>query len=292
VINFQTVDVGTDVDQLAESLESIQVTWVTGSAAIAVLIAGVLLARLARRSIRALGDRTELGSPQLFTLASRIAFYSIVFYSLGAALGFLGFEVIPLLSMLGLATVVLVLGLRPFFENFAAGITLQTRRPFDPGDQVLLGEHEGTVRDVNARTVVVESMGGELVHIPNRMVLDEPIVNYTAVATRRSILEVGLAYGSDLERAEEVLRTAVQATAGVVANPPVQVFVHTFDNSTINAAVWFWHEPQIPTAWSVRHQAAVDLKRALDEAGITIAFPQRVLWWGEQDPGESRPALG
>jgi len=282
-MNFQTVDVGDDMGRIADSLEAVQITWVNGLAAAAVFIAGIIAARVARRSIRALGERTDLASPQVFKAGSRIAFYAIAFYTVGASLGILGFEVIPLVSMLGVATIVLALGLRPLIENFAAGITLQTRRPFEPGDQVSLLDNEGTVRDVNARTVVVETLDGEMVHIPNRTILDNAIVNFTAVESRRSTLDVGLAYDTDLERAEAVMREAVGDTPGVLSDPSVRVFVHTFDSSTINAAVWFWHGPELHTAWAVRHAAAVNVKRALDSAGITIAFPQRVLWQGEPD---------
>ncbi len=128
-ISFQTIDVGTDVGEIANSLESVQITWLTSLTALAVFIAGIIAARLARRSIKALGERTDLASPQVFVVSSRVAFYAIVLYAFGAALGVLGFEVVPFVSMLGLATIVLVLGLRPLFENFAAGVTLQTRRP-------------------------------------------------------------------------------------------------------------------------------------------------------------------
>ena len=283
-MNFQTVDLGPDVDRIADSLDSIQITWVSGLAAGAVFIAGLVAARLARRSIRALGERTHLANPQVFRMAGRIAFYAIVLYTVGAALGFLGFQVLPLISMLGLATIVVLLGLRPLFENFAAGITLQTRRPFDVGDQVLLLENEGTVRDVNTRTVLVETTDGELVHLPNRLVLESAITNFTAVESRRSILDVGLDYDTDLTRAADVILAGVRITPGVKPEPDVNVFVHTFGDSTINVAIWFWHAPEIPTAWAVRHEVAVNVKRALDAAGITIAFPQRVLRWGEQGP--------
>ena len=274
----QTVDIGTDVDRIADSLESLQITWLNGIAAIALLIAGIVAARLARKSIRALGERTDIASPQVFVTSARLVFYGIVIYTISAALGILGFEVLPLLGMLGIATVVVALGLRPLFENFAAGITLQTRRPFDTGDQVLLLDFEGTVRDVNARTVVIDTMDGEVVHLPNRLVLESPIVNFTAADRRRSILDVGLDYGTDLARAEEIIRATVIATGGVAAEPAVRVFVHTFDDSTINAAIWFWHQPDIAGAWAVRHAVALEVKRALDDAGISIAFPQRVQW--------------
>jgi small-conductance mechanosensitive channel len=184
--------------------------------------------------------------------------------------------------MLGIATIVLALGLRPLFENFAAGVTLQTRRPFEPGDQVSLVGTEGTVREVNARTVLVETLAGEHVHVPNRAVLNNPIVNYTAGNARRSILDVGLEYSTDLAQAATVIRHALSETPGVKDDPAPAVYVHTFGDSTINAALWFWHGPQIETAWAVRHHVALNVKQALDQAGITIAFPQRVLWWGNQ----------
>ena len=62
----------------------------------------------------------------------------------------------------------------------------------------MLLENEGTVRDVNARAVLVETTDGELVHLPNRLVLESVITNFTAVESRRSILDVGLDYDTDL----------------------------------------------------------------------------------------------
>ncbi|MEA2000324.1 MAG: mechanosensitive ion channel family protein, partial [Actinomycetota bacterium] len=185
-------------------------------------------------------------------------------------------------TMVASPSIVLALGLRPLFENFAAGVTLQTRRPFEPGDQVSLVGTEGIVREVTTRTVLVETLAGEYVYVPNRAVLDNPIVNYTAGDTRRSILDVGLEYSTDLAHAATVIQRALSETPGVKDDPTPAVYVHTFGDSTISAALWFWHGPHIETAAAVRHHVALNVKRALDEADITIAFPQRVLWWGNK----------
>ncbi len=278
----QTVDVGTDVDRIADNLESIQVTWVTGLTALAVVIVGVVVARLARSAIRKLGEQTDVASAEAFRLAGRIAWYAIVMFAVGAALGVLGFDVLPLISALGVVAVIIALGIQPFVQNFTAGVTLQSQRPFEAGDHVALLGVEGAVLEISARSVIVESVGGEIVHLPNRSVLDNPIVNYTAPPVRRSTIEIGLDYATDLARAESTIRNAVQNTAGVAEAPAAQVFVHEFADSTIDASVWFWHAPQIPEAWAVRHRVALNVKRAVDNAGITIAFPQRVLWKAEQ----------
>jgi small conductance mechanosensitive channel len=278
----QVVDLGTDVDRIADNLESVQITWITGLTALAVVIAGLVVARLARNAIMKLGEQTDIASPEAFKLASRIVLYSIVMFAVGAALGVLGFDVVPLISALGVIAVIIAVGLQPFIQNFTAGVTLQTRRPFQAGDQVVLLDVEGTVLEISARSVIVETVGGEIVHLPNRSVLDNRIVNLSAPAVRRSTIEVGLDYATDLARAEATIRSAVQNTAGVAGEPAAQVFVHEFAESTINASVWFWHAPQIREAWAVRHRVALNVKQALDAAGITIAFPQRVLWNAQQ----------
>ena len=286
---YQTGDVSEDVGRIAESLENVQITWATGLAALTVFVLGIVAARLARRAIRNLGERTNLASPETFKLSARIVFYAIAIAGASAALGVVGFDVLPLLSTFGIVAIVVAIGLQPFIENFAAGVTLQTRRPFEAGDQVRLMGAEGTVRDITARTVVVESLSGELVHLPNRKVLDDAIVVFTAHPTRRSTLDVGLDYGSDLAQAERVMRQVVATTPGVAAEPAVAVYFHEFGDSTINASIWFWHAPTFLEAWAARHQVAINVKRALDDEGMTIAFPQRVLWRGDEPAEVTQP---
>jgi small-conductance mechanosensitive channel len=70
---------------------------------------------------------------------------------------------------------------------------------------------------------------------------------------------------------------AVAGAPGVISDPPPEACIHEFGDSTINARVRFWHEPQIRAEWTIRHEVAASIKRALGERGIEIAFPQRVL---------------
>ncbi len=270
-----------DLDRIADSLERVQVTWATGLTAVAIFIIGIIVARIARRSIMELGSRSDVATLDAWRFAGRSASYLIVLLSVGAALGVLGFDVVPLLSALGVVAIVLAIGLQPLMENFAAGVTLQARRPFETGDQIKVLDVEGTVLDITSRTVLIESVGGEYVHVPNRKVLDTPMTVFTAKDARRSTLDVGLDYATDLAVAAELIRDTTRNTEGVVPEPSVTVYIHEFDASTINASIWFWHEPTLQNGWEIRHRVAVHVKEALDEAGITIAFPQQVLWWGE-----------
>ena len=145
---------------------------------------------------------------------------------------------------------------------------------------------------MTARTVVVKTMDGTAVHIPNRTVLDGAITNYTAGSQRRTTIEVGLAYDTDLATAVSIMAQAVKETPGVSAEPEPEALIHEFADSTINAAVRYWHDPKLRSGWTTRHSVAVSVKNALDVNGIEIAFPQRVLWHGDEGESSGLDSVG
>jgi small conductance mechanosensitive channel len=275
------VQAQSELEQIAESLEPINLEWVSVAIAAAVFITSIIVARLARRGLRRLSGRVDIGSPALWTASARISSWLIIFFGVVGALRVMGIDFIPLVAGLGVAAVIVAVALRPFLENFAAGLTLQLQRPFEIGDQVSVAQVEGEVTEFTARTVVIRTMDGRTVHVPNSTVLESPITNFTAGPQRRSIIDVGLAYDTDLATAVSLMAEAVAAAPGVIQEPPPEAFIHEFADSTINARMRFWHEPQIRAGWTIRHEVAVAIKRALEEHGIEIAFPQRVLWQGK-----------
>jgi small-conductance mechanosensitive channel len=206
-----------------------------------------------------------------------------VFASLVVAVGFvyslqvLGVRLAPLLGALGIGGLALAFAAQSILENVFASVLLQSRRPFRLGDQIETNDFEGTVEDVNFRTVVLRSYAGEKVLIPCAQVLNAAITNYTAKGTRRTTLEVGVAYGTDLEVAQRVLLAASASVDGVRPEPAPEAWVEQFGESSIDFALRWWHLPDIATTWRVRSGVAMAVKAAFDEAGIEIPFPQRTL---------------
>jgi small-conductance mechanosensitive channel len=115
-------------------------------------------------------------------------------------------------------------------------------------------------------------------------VIKNPIVNLTARRARRTTVDVGVAYGTDLALATRLLSSAVAATEGVLPAPAPQIVATGFGESSIDLAVRFWHEPSIASVWQVRHAVVLTIERALSEAGIQIPFPQRVIHAVEHPP--------
>lgn len=279
-----------ELEQIANSLKPINLDWLALAISAVVFLTSIILARLARRGIRQLASRVDLGSPALFAVA-RVSSWLIIFFGLVASLRVIGIDFVPLMAGLGVAAVVVAVALRPFLENFAAGLTLQLQRPIEIGDHIRVHEIEGEVTELTARAVIIDTMDGKRVHLPNATVLESAIVNFTTGDRRRSFIDVGLAYNTDLAAAVAIMIEAVAGASGVINDPPPEAFIHEFGDSTINARVRFWHEPQIRAEWTIRHEVAVTIKGALDARGIEIAFPQRVLWRGDDRAGADVPDL-
>jgi small-conductance mechanosensitive channel len=199
----------------------------------------------------------------------------------------MGFDTAPIVLVLLIAAVVVVLSGRALLENYGASLILQVRSPFEPGDQIQSGDYRGEVVEINGRTVVIATMDGKEVHIPNSTVVSNAIVNLTTRGRRRSRLDVGVEYGTDLGQARRVLTDTVTGVPGVLDDPAPEVFVTEFDDSAINFAVRYWHEPTIRDGFVVTDDVARAIDVALAAAGIVIAFPQATLWWGDAGSHDS-----
>ena len=259
-------------------LVSDDVTLAEIAQAAGVFLAAVLLAVVLRRLLVRTVDR-EAGR-HLGRVLGR--FLSVVVVGVGAvyALDVVGVRIGPLLGALGVGGIALAFAAQDILQNLIAGVMLQIRHPFRIGDQIGSKDFEGVVDDVNLRTVELTTYDGLTVYLPNADVLKNPIVNYTRTPVSRTELMVGVAYDTDLEHARQVLLTACRATEEVREFPAPEAWVFEFGESSINVAVRYWHPADIASRWRVRSAVAISVKRALDEAGMTIPFPQRTLWFG------------
>ena len=252
------------------------VTWPEVVRSLAVLIAAIVLAVVLRRLLVRAIDRE--GSRHVGRIVGR--FLSVVVVAVGGlyALDLLGVRIGPLIGALGVGGIAIAFAAQDVLQNFIAGVLLQVRHPFRVGEQISSRDFEGVVEDVNLRTTVLTTYDGLIVYLPNAEVLKHPIVNYTRTPLSRTSLTVGLAYDTDLPQAREVLSEACRGAAGVEASPPPEVWVEQFGESSIDIAVRYWHAADIASRWRVRSAVAIALKAGLDRAGMTIPFPQRMLW--------------
>lgn len=279
-------------EELAEALQGLTAAdWITAAV---ILAAAIALSRLVKAFTARLVERGD-GAGRAARLVGRSVGGLVVVIGFVYALQVLGVRLAPLLGALGIGGLALAFAAQSILENVFASMLLQSRRPFRLGDQIATNEIEGTVEDVNFRTVVLRTYQGEKVLVPCSLVLNAPITNFTVKGTRRTTLEVGVAYGTDLATAQRVLLEALTSVDGVRSQPLPEAWVEQFGESSIDFALRWWHAPDIATLWRVRSAVAMAVKSALDGAGIEIPFPQRTLGFlsvsrdGDGDPpSESR----
>jgi small conductance mechanosensitive channel len=264
--------------QLDEVVDVEHVTAVDIGSAIAIVVIAIIVATVVRRILTKYLTRVnQLSDPVAVTVIRGIT-YMIVGIGVLLALPLLGFQIEPAMILVLVGAILLFFAGRPLMEDFSASLVLQTRTPFGVGDMIRHDEYLGTVVDIDGRATVIETPTGETVRIRNTTMLAEPIVNLTAREHRRSEIDVGVAYGTDLDHAIEVLRGAVTNLPLVLDHPLPQFMATSFDDSAITIQVWVWHLPTIFDEFAARDAVIRSIDRALRSEGIVITFPQRDVW--------------
>ncbi len=265
--------------QLADDSSLDAADWIVfGSVVGASLVIGIALARVVRRALARLAiDET------IAVLLSRLTAALVVVIGLVYGLTQLGVRVGPLLGAVGLGGLALALAVQGMLADLLAGIVLHGRRPFRIGDEISTADHQGTVVDIGTRAVEIRLYDGEHTFVPNSMVLGNPFTTITAEPLRRFTLEVGVAYGTPLRTALDVVTAAARSVPDVVDEPQPVAHVTEFGDSGIHLALWYWHLPQEDVRWRVRTAVSLAVEAGFAETGITIPFPQRVLWSGERN---------
>ena len=235
-------------------------------------IMATLLANWARRGVaRAGGDNVLAGLAERLTRASVVIGVGLL------ALSIAGVPVGAALAGLGIAGLAIAFALQSILENFVAGLLLIFRKPFVAGDQIVIGEFEGTVTDIDLRTTRILTYNGEMAIIPNATVFSESLINLTHTHRRRSGIAVGIDYRDDHDAVAEVIRAALATVDGVLEDPPVLVVCTELGDSSVNFEVFYWTAPLIADVVMGRDRVLRATKSALDDNGYTIPWPIRTL---------------
>jgi small-conductance mechanosensitive channel len=256
--------------------------------ALAVVLLSILLARLTRRFLRSVLQRFPDLSPEASLLVARAAGWVVILLGVVYALVILHVDMGPALMVIIIIGVVVFFAGQTVMQNFAAGLVLQGSPMFSVGDQIVTAAGKGIVKEVTGRTVRIETMDGEGVFIPNKVLIAEPVTNLTELGARRTTFEIGVRYGSDVDLAGRVLEEAAASCETTHADPAPEALIAEMGDHAIEFILWFWHDPGILEAQRAKDQVGRAITHAFAEHDLVIAFPQRTLWWGDgAKPGGS-----
>ena len=242
-----------------------------------IFVATVMIARHVRDIVRiVLRTRGRLEQGTRYVVRT-LLFYLMLAIGTVASLAALGLDMTQFGWFLTAAGVGIGFGLQEILSNLISGLILFFERPVQVGDVVTVGAVEGNVQQINIRSTVVRTRDGVSIILPNKRLITDEVINWSHTQKRTRLnLDVGVAYGSDVELVKKVLLDCAMADLRVMRRPPPEVEFRSFGESQLSFILHCWlTTPEI----SLRRRVQSDLNAAIDRAfaenGITIPFPQR-----------------
>ncbi|MBR2509750.1 MAG: mechanosensitive ion channel family protein [Lentisphaeria bacterium] len=186
-----------------------------------------------------------------------------------------GFNTASLLTILGAAGLTVGLAMKDSMSNIASGVMLLVLRPYKTGDFVACGSTTGTIKEMGLFSTVMETFEGIFVSVPNNAIFGNPITNYSRNPMRRAVITVGISYGDSLQKGLEVLREMLEKNELILKDPAPEVLVADLADSSVNLTIRFWADNA--NYWTAYWQVKEQIKSTIEDAGLNIPFPQRVV---------------
>ncbi len=176
-------------------------------------------------------------------------------------------------AIIGAAGLAVGLALQGALSNFAGGALIMIFKPFKIGDLIEAQGELGEVKEIQIFVTKLVTPGNKLAIIPNGILSNGTIKNYTEEGQLRVDLTIGISYDANIKEAKSILEATLAKNPKVLKSPAPQVTVSELADSSVNLAVRPWAAPA--DYWDVYFECLEECKIALDEAKITIPFPQR-----------------
>ena len=233
---------------------------------------GVQLIRLIRKILKKTLERSKADISAMNFIDSFVKFALYFLLVLTIASG-LGVDAASILAIVGSAGVAIGLALQGSLSNLAGGVLILVLKPFRVGDYI---------EDSNNRAGIVESIDIFYTHLltydniaivlPNGTLANGTITNYTQSELRRVIVPVSISYQADVKEARKVLLEALKEDPSVRKDKEMRVLVDALADSGVNLLVRCWVKQD--DYWETKWRLTELVKDTLDEAGISIPFPQ------------------
>lgn len=205
-------------------------------------------------------------------------------------------DIYTLITALGVGSLAIGLAAKDTLANMISGFTIMVDRPFRPGDRVELVSGEiGDVMEIGMRSTKIKTFFDTILVVPNSDLVNSRLINHSYPDARvNGRVEIGVAYGTDLEKAKKVLIKAALSIDEVLKDPEPKVFFTSFGDFSLNLLLIFWVE-SYAIRFATQDKVNMAINQWFREAGIEIPFPVRTIISAKppaEEPGtaEENPA--
>ncbi len=247
--------------------------------AVLVFIIVLILSKYISNVARKLLDRSKL-QDSMKHLISRIVAVVIIIFGLFLVLGILNLSkaLNTILAGAGVVGLAVGLALQGALSNTYSGIILSYVKYVKFGDWIESNGFAGEVVEIDLRSVTLKQPDNNMVYIPNKLVVENPIKNFSTTSQSRVILHCGVGYDSDLSFVRDLVKKTISDKFDGVDKDDVIFLYNEFGDSSINFETRFWIDStKALDIHKARTEAMIAIKSAFDKEGIEIPFPIRTL---------------
>ncbi|MDG1645302.1 small-conductance mechanosensitive channel MscS [Klebsiella huaxiensis] len=240
-------------------------------AAIAIIIVGMIVARIVSNTVNRLMRARHIDATVADFLSALVR-YAVIAFTLIAALGRVGVQTASVIAVLGAAGLAVGLALQGSLSNLAAGVLLVVFRPFRAGEYVDLGGIAGTVLNVQIFSTTLRSADGKIVVVPNGKIIAGNIINFSREPVRRNEFVIGVAYDADIDKVKQLLTNIIESDERILKDREMTVRLNELGASSVNYVVRVWSKSS--DLQSVYWDVLERIKRDFDANGISFPYPQ------------------
>lgn len=236
-----------------------------------VLVVGLILIKLILNATRKLLKRTKLdeASHKFFVGVIRVVLWVILIV---AILGAFNVSTAPIVTVIGAAGAAIALALKDSLGNVAGGVMIMYNKLFIKDEYIEVAGTAGLVEEIGLFGTTVKTFDNKRVNIPNGLIINSVLTNYSREEDRRVDLIFGISYDTDIDKAKSVLyKVACECEQTDTTIEPLTL-VNAHGDSQIELALKVWCKT--PDYWDVYYYLMENVKREFDREGIEIPYPQ------------------
>lgn len=210
-------------------------------------------------------------------VVQRLVFFVMLGIIVVTVLSFLKVPLTAFAFISGAVAIGVGFGAKNVMDNFISGWILMSERPVRINDVVEMEGQLGRIIQVGNRSTIIRRIDGAHMVIPNSTLLQSNLVNWTLLDQNiRSVVKVGVAYGSDIEKVKEIAMDIMNEHPEILDDPEPEVVFEDFGDSSLVFDLWYWASlGSIRGLRAIRSDVRFEIDKRLKENNIVIAFPQR-----------------
>jgi len=224
-------------------------------------------------------ERTGVGiNRQLMPLAQKLVSVFLIGTGLIIILKHFNYDILSLVTALGIGSLAIGMAAKDTLANMISGFTLMIDRPFRIGDRIQLGGGQlGDVEDIGLRSTKIKTADNTLLIIPNAELCNTILVNLAFPDVRgKGRVNLGVAYGSDVEMVKRLLVEIAREVPEVLAEPAPEAYFVSFGESALSMSLFFWVE-EYAKVFAVTDKVNSRIIQRFRENNIDIPYPTRTV---------------